>query len=244
MLKICTLAVALLLSVATMASAQSMFGTSKAVDASSYLKSAVSGSATMPDTILVVSGKSFDTLTAPFPVEITLTETKYIGGEPTGVTPKYREIFSCTYVNGDTLVLGSRAQYGTLKRSWGAGSKISISPFPAYIKQLQDSSWVTNASSYTIPVPTTRTGTLVRTYNGGAGAYALAAPTAGADDYKILRIVSLSAQAHVVTCSTDGFNAKGSSGTATFAAAIGNAVYLMAYNGHWYAVMKTGVTVA
>src|SRR5262249_35010786 len=51
---------------------------------------------------------------------------------------------------------------------------------------------------------------------GTAAAITLAAPTAGAqsaggDDGKVLRVVSTTAAAHVITSGTDGFNAKGSS---------------------------------
>jgi hypothetical protein len=78
---------------------------------------------------------------------------------------------------------------------------------------------------------------------GSAIALTLAPPTAGADDGKVLRIVSTTAFAHVVTCS-DGFNAKASSGTATFGAAKGNAANLVAYNGHWYNFSEQGITYA
>src|SRR5260370_24350011 len=67
-------------------------------------------------------------------------------------------------------------------------------------------------------------------------------PNAGGDDGKILRIVSTTAQAHVVTSPTVGFNAKGASGTATFGAAIGNATTLVAYQGNWYNVAQQEIT--
>lgn len=81
-------------------------------------------------------------------------------------------------------------------------------------------------------------------------ALTLAPPTAGlptaatpGDDGKILRITSATAVAHVITCS-QGFNAKGSSGTATFGLAKGNGMVLMAYQGQWYNVSNTGITYA
>lgn len=84
---------------------------------------------------------------------------------------------------------------------------------------------------------------------GTAAAITLAAPTAGlpsagGDDGKELRVITTTAAAHVITSSVDGFNAKGSSGTATFTAAIGNAVTFSAYNGHWYSEDKLNVTIA
>lgn len=78
----------------------------------------------------------------------------------------------------------------------------------------------------------------------GAGAITLAAPTAGTHDLIEIEVITLTAQAHVITSAVDGFNAKGSSGTVTFTAAIGNSVRLKAWNGHWYTVGKNGVTVA
>ena len=79
---------------------------------------------------------------------------------------------------------------------------------------------------------------------GSAAAITIAAPTAGTHDGIVIEVIAISAQAHVITSAVDGFNAKGSSGTVTFTAAIGNAVTLRAYNGHWYTVNQTGVTVA
>jgi len=61
----------------------------------------------------------------------------------------------------------------------------------------------------------------------------------------VLRIVSLTDQAHTVTYATVGFNGDTTSGdVATFANAAGNAMELVAYGGVWYAVNLTGVTLA
>lgn len=73
---------------------------------------------------------------------------------------------------------------------------------------------------------------------GSAAAITIAAPTAGSplaggQDGVMVTIVSETAFAHVITCSTDGFNAKGSSGTLTASAAANNWVQLIARNGHW-----------
>lgn len=79
---------------------------------------------------------------------------------------------------------------------------------------------------------------------GTAAAITIVAPTAGTHDGIYIWVISETAAAHVITCATDGFNLKGSSGTVTFGAAIGNAVLLHARNGHWTCPVKTGVTVA
>lgn len=79
---------------------------------------------------------------------------------------------------------------------------------------------------------------------GSAAAITLAAPTSGTHDGWVIRVVAISAFAHVITGGVDGFNAKGSSGTLTFGGALGDSVTLMANGGHWYAVSKTNVTVA
>lgn len=78
----------------------------------------------------------------------------------------------------------------------------------------------------------------------GAGAITLAAPTATTHDYIEIEVIAISTQAHVITGSVDGFNAKGSSGTITFGGAIGDSVRLRAYQGHWYTIAKVNVTVA
>lgn len=78
-----------------------------------------------------------------------------------------------------------------------------------------------------------------------AAALTLAAPTATTDDYKRLLIVSTTAAAHTVTQTTPGFNGGSTSeDVATFGAAIGNAMELVAYQGVWLAVNLTGVTLA
>lgn len=107
---------------------------------------------------------------------------------------------------------------------------------------------VSNAASGAIAIPSKTGAEWLTTYNAGAGAYTLAAPTAGAagvgQDGQTLKLSSLSAQAHVITGSVDGFNAKGASGTLTFGGAIGDSCELLAYNGHWYVISSKNVTAA
>lgn len=79
---------------------------------------------------------------------------------------------------------------------------------------------------------------------GSAAAITLAKPTAGTHDGIVIQVIAISAQAHVITGSVDGFNAKGSSGTLTFGGAIGDSVTLRAYNGHWYTTSRINVTPA
>lgn len=85
---------------------------------------------------------------------------------------------------------------------------------------------------------------------GSAAALTLAAPVAGApsaggDDGCIITVVSETAFAHVITQGTVGFNAKGASGTATFGAAKGNGLQLIARNGNWWVLgANVGVTIA
>lgn len=78
---------------------------------------------------------------------------------------------------------------------------------------------------------------------GSAAAITLPAPTAGADDGKMLIIFSETAFAHVVTCA-QGFNRKGSSGTATASAAANNSFTLFARNGQWDVVTNVNFTLA
>lgn len=85
---------------------------------------------------------------------------------------------------------------------------------------------------------------LVVITKGTALAGTLAAPVAVTDDYKLLIITSATAAAHVITSGVRGFNGKASSGTATFGAAKGNGMVLMAFNGDWYNVSATGITYA
>jgi hypothetical protein len=77
---------------------------------------------------------------------------------------------------------------------------------------------------------------------GTAAVLTLASPTAGTDDGKLLTIVSTTAAAHTVTV-TAGFNGSGTAGdVATFGAAAGNSISVVAYNGVWYVTNLQGVT--
>lgn len=84
---------------------------------------------------------------------------------------------------------------------------------------------------------------VVRLNKATAGAYTIADPVA-ADEGKRILVVSMTAAAHVITAATSGFNGKGSSGTATYGAAIGNTVELACIQQKWIATVKTGVTIA
>ena len=78
----------------------------------------------------------------------------------------------------------------------------------------------------------------------GAIAAALANPIATTDDYKRLTIASLSAQTHTVTC-TGGFgNAGTGEDVATFTAAIGACLDLIAFQGYWYVAGQHLITIA
>jgi hypothetical protein len=68
----------------------------------------------------------------------------------------------------------------------------------------------------------------------GVLAATLANPIATTDDHKRLTIVSLSANAHAITC-TGGFGGAGTGeDVATFTAAIGACLDLVAFQGLWY----------
>jgi len=77
----------------------------------------------------------------------------------------------------------------------------------------------------------------------GGAAMTLAAPTAGTDDGKVLRIVATTANAHTVTQTTPGFNNAGTSGdVGTFGGAVGDSLTVIAYNGVWYTLSIRNVT--
>lgn len=91
---------------------------------------------------------------------------------------------------------------------------------------------------------TAKTGVVLIT-KGSAAALTLAAPTAVTDDGKELEIVSTTAFAHTVTNAAPGFNNAGAAGdVATYGAAAGNSMNVVAYNGIWFAKNLQGVTLA
>ncbi len=79
---------------------------------------------------------------------------------------------------------------------------------------------------------------------GSAAAMTLVAPTAGApsaagDDGKEITIIAEDAFAYTVTTPANKIN--GAKHIATWTAAIGNGMTMIAFNGIWYAVVLTGV---
>lgn len=81
---------------------------------------------------------------------------------------------------------------------------------------------------------------------GGAVTATIAKPTATTDDFKRLTVISLSAQAHTLAVTGGGSFGNGGAGEnlATFDAAIGGTISLIAYQGEWNITGKFGVTVA
>ena len=80
---------------------------------------------------------------------------------------------------------------------------------------------------------------------GTASAMTLAVPTATTHDGMIITVISTTAAAHTVTATTVGFNAgDAASDVGTFAAAIGNGFSFVAYQGEWYVLTNTNVTLA
>lgn len=76
----------------------------------------------------------------------------------------------------------------------------------------------------------------------GVAAMTLALPTAVTDDFKTIVIISTTANAHTITTPTAGIN--GALHIVTFAAAVGSAVELTAYNGSWWAFASIGATLS
>jgi hypothetical protein len=79
---------------------------------------------------------------------------------------------------------------------------------------------------------------------GSAIALTLAAPTAGADDGLAIEIVSSTAFAHVLTATGLLVDGAGHVNTATFPAAGGGCVDLVAYQGKWYVQNSQNMTFA
>ncbi len=110
-------------------------------------------------------------------------------------------------------------------------------------------------NDYPVEAPTTQaitgaTGTVTITHGvvtlnrGSAITVTLNNPTATTDDGKILTIVDLSGQAHIVNL-TGGFGNGGSGeNVATFSGVVGDALTLFAWQGYWYIIGNHQVTVA
>ena len=79
---------------------------------------------------------------------------------------------------------------------------------------------------------------------GSIAALTLAAPTAGVDDGMGISIFSSTAFAHTVTATGLLVDGAGHVNTATFPAAGGGALDLVAYNGKWYVQNSQNITFA
>lgn len=75
-----------------------------------------------------------------------------------------------------------------------------------------------------------------------AAALTLAAPTSTTHDGVRIVVISTTAAAHTVTAPSNKLNA--GSAVATFAAAIGNGIALVAYQGVWYVERSLGITLS
>lgn len=84
---------------------------------------------------------------------------------------------------------------------------------------------------------------IVTLSKAGIGAYTIPVPIQN-NSTGVLIITSTTANAHVITQGTVGFNGKGSSGTLTFGGAIGDSVTLVVNNGNYYVVSAIAVTAA
>ena len=112
--------------------------------------------------------------------------------------------------------------------------------------------------TYTLPIPEVQSMTIngaitikhgiVRLDKDGVLAATLAKPVAGTDDFKMLVIVAIQAQANTVTA-PEGFGNPLTScviegeDVATFGGAIGDCLTLVAYNGAWYVKNKHAITI-
>jgi len=84
--------------------------------------------------------------------------------------------------------------------------------------------------------------TLAKTV-AGAMTITLAQPTATTDDWKVMSIISLQAQANTVAIAATGFGNGGANFIkATFGGAIGDSMQVMAYQGFWYVIGLNNVT--
>lgn len=102
------------------------------------------------------------------------------------------------------------------------------------------SGFITKLTGATDAIPLTGGTVIVAT--AGVDAMTLATPTAGTNDGLRLTVISAGAHAHTITTAADKIN--GGDDTATFAAAAGNSITLVAYQGIWYAENLTGVTLS
>jgi hypothetical protein len=79
---------------------------------------------------------------------------------------------------------------------------------------------------------------------GSACALTLAAPIAGADDFRVLHIMATTAYAHTVTIANGLSGAGEDADVGTFGGAVADRLSLVAYNGAWYPLINVNVSFA
>ena len=171
------------------------------------------------------------------------------------------------YAAGDTGIIlagNNNAYYRVLTVTSGAVATYTISGGSGYSTGAGQATQRSgnqpgSGSGFTINIGTVVTGDFISTKqanntnepigsyiitDGAADAIAISPPRAGQgfQDGRIIRIISTTAFAHVVTGPTNVFN--GSTHIATFGAAAGNGINLEAYNGFWYVIGNIGVTLS
>lgn len=142
---------------------------------------------------------------------------------------------SCTDQTGDTtcsIVVGAMASARTLTITDPVASSAGIHP--------QGIQAMTADGAITI-----KSG-LVTLSKAGVLAATLADPTTTTDDGKVLRVVSLTANAHTISnAAGSGFNGAGTAkDVATLGGAIGDGLTVIAYQGKWYVVGSVNATLA
>jgi hypothetical protein len=139
-------------------------------------------------------------------------------------------VFSVIDGDGNPVVMAKKSEVDTVQSNLDEATAVGVNPVTAY-----DGTGGHKALAVT-------TGTALLTKGTAGTDYTIAAPTVTTHDGRIVRIISTTAAAHVVTAGAGVINGA-TSGVATFGGAIGDTITLVAYQGVWYATSKLGVTI-
>jgi hypothetical protein len=112
----------------------------------------------------------------------------------------------------------------------------------AAVDDLLVGNYILHARSTDTGINGSNPGRRLITYDGGVLAITLTAPVAGADDGKLIEVISSTAHAHTVTCTGHLQDGAGHSNTATFAAHPAAGFILEAFNGNWMVRSSNGIT--
>lgn len=179
------------------------------------------------------------TISAAITADATTIQVTSATGFSAGYLARINDEFVHVNQVDGTTVKVQRGKQGTPGRAHGILSVIVVGPYADF---LEDSAYTPHTYTYGAAGAITPKPGLHRLAAASAAAMTLVAPTADQEGQKLL-FVATAAQAYTITLGSGYFN--GATNTvATWAAAIGNCLEIIAINGNWCVTLNKNITLS